>query len=353
MKKSLIALSVAAALTGLTAASAFAAVPGTATIGVRGGWAHANMDDGNYYEEDDKSGFGYGIYADYNFLSWLGLEFGYTALDGFSYDGKTTAYGSNDIMVHGPELAVRLALPLTEDGSDLFLRAGAMYAFSDSDEGGTDDGLAPLVGAGIQWAFTRNFGVRVGYDYYFDAFEGDGSTMGGADSDFGLAYVGLQYTFGGEPAPAPAPAPAPEPQVQQIEETFALEAGALFPFDGSTLSEEGIAKVDGVVNEVNAKNVQNAQYTVTGHTDRLGAEAYNQKLSEKRAQAVADELTAKGVPAAAIASVQGMGETSPVTGSECDGLTGNALVKCYAPDRRVEITVKGDVITETTVPAAE
>lgn len=352
MKKSLIALSVAAALTGLTAASAFAAVPGTATIGVRGGWAHANMDDSAFYEEDDKSGFGYGIYADYNFLSWLGIELGYTALDGFSYDGKSgTALGGNDIMVHGPELAVRLALPLTEDGSDLFLRAGAMYAFSDTDHGDSDDGLAPLVGAGLQWAFTRNFGVRVGYDYYFDAFDGKGSTMGGADSDFGLAYVGLQYTFGGEPAPAPAP--APEPQVQQIEETFALEAGALFPFDGSSLTEDGVAKVDGVVSEVSAKNVQNAQYTVTGHTDRLGAEAYNQKLSEKRAQAVAAELSAKGVPAAAITSVQGMGETSPVTGSECDGLSGNALVKCYAPDRRVEITVKGDVVTQTTVPAAE
>lgn len=350
MKKNLLALSVAAALAGLTAASAYAAVPGTATIGVRGGWAHANMDGNALYSEDDKSGFGYGIYADYNFLSWLGVELGYTGLSGFAYEDEDGA--SNDIMVHGPELALRLAYPLTADGSDLYLRAGAMYAFGDADDGDNDDGLLPVVGAGLQWAFTRNFGMRVGYDYYFDAFDGDG-VLSGAESDFGLAYVGLQFTFGGEPVPAPAPAPAPAPEPQYVEQTFALEAGALFAFDGSDLTQQGKTAVDGVVSEVNAKNVQNAQYTVTGHTDRLGAEAYNQKLSEKRAQAVADELTAQGVPAASLVSVQGMGETSPVTGTECDGLKGNELVKCYAPDRRVEITVSGEVTTEVPAPAAE
>ena len=70
-------------------------------------------------------------------------------------------------------------------------------------------------------------------------------------------------------------------------------------------------------------------------------------------KAVADELTAQGVPAASLVSVQGMGETSPVTGTECDGLKGNELVKCYAPDRRVEITVSGEVTTEVPAPAAE
>lgn len=349
MKKNLIALSVAAALSCFAAAS-FAAVPGTATIGVRGGWAHANMDDGTYYEEDDKSGFGYGVYADYNFTSWLGVELGYTALDGFSYEGKTAEqHSSNDVGVHGPELAIRLALPLTEDGSDIFVRAGGMYAFGSVDHGDNDDGLIPFVGAGLQWAFTRNFGARIGYDYYFNAIDGE-DELTGAESDFGLAYIGLQYTFGGKPAPAPAP--APEPVYQTINETFALDAGTLFPFDGSNLSEEGVQTVDGVVDQVAAKNVQNATYTVTGHTDRLGAEAYNQKLSEARAQAVANELAAKGVPAGSM-TVQGMGETSPVTGSECDGLSGNALVKCYAPDRRVEISVTGDVLTETEVQAAE
>lgn len=341
MKKSFVALAVAAGLACFATAS-FAAIPGSATIGVRGGWVRADMESGANYDRDDKRGYGYGIYADYNFLSWLGVEVGYTVMDGFGWQGKT-GYGYNKVGVHGPELALRLAVPLTDEGSDIYLRGGAMYAFGDVDHGDNDDGLAPFVGVGLQWAFNRNFGMRVGYDYYFDAVDGSDS-FHGAESDFALAYLGLQFTFGGETPVAPAPAP----RYTQINETFALEAGMLFPFDGSVLSEEGKTAVDEVLQKVEEKHVVDTYYTVVGHTDRIGSEAYNQKLSEDRANAVADELMAQGVDPAAM-EIRGMGKTSPVTGSECEGLSRSELVKCYAPDRRVEINVTGNVLTETVV----
>lgn len=353
MKKNLLALSVAAAVLAGFMGVAQAAVPGSATVGVRGGWVHANLDSSDIYKSDDKNGFGYGIYADYNFLSWLGVEVGYTAFDGMSYKDKADGSGA-DLSAHGPEIAMRLALPLTDDGSDLFLRAGGFYSFADIDHGDSDDNLVPVVGAGVQWAFTKNFGMRIGYDHYFGAFDGKGSNFGGADSDFGFAYAGVQLTFGGPEEKAPAPAPAPEPVITHVQEAFALDAGLLFPFDGSNISEQGAAAVGDVVNQVNAKNVQNAQYTVKGHTDRLGSDAYNQKLSEKRANAVATELQNHGVPADSIVSVEGLGETSPVTGDKCNGLSRNELIKCLAPDRRVEISVSGDVITtQETVPVAQ
>ncbi|WP_286035859.1 OmpA family protein [Succinatimonas hippei] len=338
MKAKILSLSVIAALGFAVAAQA--AVPETAYVGVRGGWAHMDMDTVDWASADDKDAVGYGIYAGYNFTSWAAIEAGYNFFDGFSYTAKDSdtgaVLGSEDFTVHGPEAALRLAFPLGPDGSDIYVRGGAMWAtykFDSSTEGNyTAHEIAPFVGAGVQYAVTKNFGVRVGYDYYFNVVDKDGDP----DTDIGLLYAGLQFTFGGsEPAPAPAPAP------QTVTENFTLDAATLFPFDGSSLCEEGVKAVNDVVDSVNAKNIQNAAYDVKGYTDRIGSEAYNQTLSEKRAQAVADQLQAAGVAPEQL-TVTGMGEADPVS-TGCEGLRGNKLVDCLAPDRRVELSVTGEV----------
>ena len=338
MKAKILSLSVIAALGFAVAAQA--AVPETAYVGVRGGWAHMDMDSYNYGDgiesADDKDAVGYGIYAGYNLTSWAAIEAGYNFFDGFSkkFDdaGSIT---SADMDVHGPEAALRLAFPLGQDGSDIYIRGGDFWATTDVEHDGDNFEVAPFVGAGVQYAVTKNFGVRVGYDYYFNVVDDKDQ----ADTDIGLLYAGLQFTFGGsEPAPAPAPAP------QTVTENFTLDAATLFPFDGSSLCEEGVKAVNDVVDSVNAKNIQNAAYDVKGYTDRIGSEAYNQTLSEKRAQAVADQLQAAGVAPEQL-TVTGMGEADPVS-TGCEGLRGNKLIDCLAPDRRVELAVTGEV-TET------
>lgn len=352
MKKTLLALSVAVAMTTVSAAS-FAAVEGTFDVGARGGWAFTTFDDNQYVTDDDDNGYGVGINFGYNVTDWFGVELGYNYFDGFAVKAKNAANNYDaDFDFQGPELAVRFAYPLDEKGSDIYLRAGAMYVIADNDAmSAYETKLSPLAGVGVKYNFTKNFSARIGYDHYFDVYDSDSRYYSGNDSDIGFLYAGVNFTFGiAEPAPAPAPAAEPE----HISQTFALEAGALFPFDGSNLTEEGTKTVQGVVAEVNSNNVTNATYTVTGYTDRIGAEAYNQKLSEKRAQAVADGLVASGVPADSIVSVQGLGESNPTTGTACDGKTGADLKQCLAPDRRVEIQVEGDVVTATvTEPAAE
>ena len=60
---------------------------------------------------------------------------------------------------------------------------------------------------------------------------------------------------------------------------------------------------------------------VVGYTDRIGSDAYNLKLSEARARTVADFLVGKGLPAGKV-SIEGRGETNPVTGTQCDGIQG-------------------------------
>jgi OmpA-OmpF porin, OOP family len=141
------------------------------------------------------------------------------------------------------------------------------------------------------------------------------------------------------PPPAPAPAPAPAPQVQKIT----LASKALFDFDKAVLKPEGKAAID---SEIISKlsGVQKLELVlVTGHTDPIGTQAYNQKLSERRADAVRDYLVSKGVPKDKIETL-GMGKTQPIPGVVCNQKNFKEKVACFAPLRRVEVEVKGEII---------
>ena len=139
------------------------------------------------------------------------------------------------------------------------------------------------------------------------------------------------------PPPPPPPPPAAAPQVQKIT----LASKALFDFDKAVLKPECKAAID---TEIIAKlrDVQKLELVlVTGHTDRIGSQAYNQKLSERRADAVRDYLVSKGVPRDKIETL-GMGKTQPVPGVVCNMKAMKELIACLAPNRRVEVEVKGE-----------
>ena len=137
------------------------------------------------------------------------------------------------------------------------------------------------------------------------------------------------------PAPPPPPAPAPAPQVQKIT----LDSKVLFAFDKADLKPEGKAAIDSQVVGKLAQVQKLEVVLVTGHTDRLGTDAYNQKLSERRADAVRDYLVSKGVDKAKIETI-GMGEKQPVV--QCDQKNRKALIDCLQPNRRVDVQVKGE-----------
>jgi OOP family OmpA-OmpF porin len=142
------------------------------------------------------------------------------------------------------------------------------------------------------------------------------------------------------PAPAPARPPAPAaPAVQKIT----LASKALFDFDKAVLKPEGKAAIDAdVISKL--KDVQKLELVlVTGHTDRIGTQAYNQKLSERRANAVRDYLVSKGVAKDKIETL-GMGKTQPIPGVKCEMKDRKALIACLAPNRRVEVEVKGEAV---------
>jgi OOP family OmpA-OmpF porin len=142
------------------------------------------------------------------------------------------------------------------------------------------------------------------------------------------------------PPPAPmAPPPAPVPTSQKVT----IPADALFAFDKSALSSTGKDTLTTFAEKLKSLNLE--AVVAVGHTDRIGSESYNQKLSERRAQSVKDFLVGQGVPADRI-YIEGRGESQPVT-KDCEAKKGtdNAknkkLVECLAPDRRVIIEAVG------------
>jgi len=145
---------------------------------------------------------------------------------------------------------------------------------------------------------------------------------------------------GDKEAPKPvAVAPvAPAPAVVSQIKSFTLSAAGLFAFD-KTVITSGNAALDGVVAELKGDKYLKS-VAIVGHTDYMGAEAYNQKLSERRANAVKDYLVAGGIPAEKI-SASGAGESQAKLTEQCSKIKARTQrIACLEPDRRFEVTVE-------------
>ncbi|HEX7219954.1 MAG TPA: OmpA family protein [Burkholderiales bacterium] len=145
------------------------------------------------------------------------------------------------------------------------------------------------------------------------------------------------------PAPAPAPAPvaapvvaapaaAPAPAPQRRTVSLTLGADATFDTGKAELKPEGRAKLDDVAAKLSEPGVQIDSMTITGHTDAVGGAASNQRLSERRAEAVKAYLVGKGVDGAKIRTV-GRGPTQPVAD--------NKTAQGRARNRRVDVEITG------------
>ena len=142
-------------------------------------------------------------------------------------------------------------------------------------------------------------------------------------------------------AEAPAPvAPAPAPAYVTEPEKVSLSADELFDFNKANLKPGGKQALDDLVGKL--KGVKYDTIVAIGYADRIGSDAYNKKLSLRRAESVKAYLVKeKGIAADKI-FVDGKGEANPVTGDTCKGnKKTKALIECLQPDRRVEVEVAG------------
>lgn len=140
--------------------------------------------------------------------------------------------------------------------------------------------------------------------------------------------------------------------------THSFAANTLFGFDKDNLRPEGQAALDQLAGQLRDSGVQSVR--VEGHTDFMGSEQYNQALSERRAQTVANYLVGRGVSSAKIAAV-GLGESQARMTEACQAEVAKlgkrvsaakrraALIACIEPDRRVDVKVSS-VVTEQVTP---
>jgi OOP family OmpA-OmpF porin len=132
------------------------------------------------------------------------------------------------------------------------------------------------------------------------------------------------------PAMPAAPAAPARPAPASARQAVVIQADSLFDFDKSVLRPDARKSIDDALAKV--KGVDLEMVIATGHTDSVGSDAYNQKLSERRAMAVKEYLVSKGIPASKITTI-GKGESQPVaTNKTAEGRQKN---------RRVDIEFKG------------
>jgi OmpA family protein len=139
-----------------------------------------------------------------------------------------------------------------------------------------------------------------------------------------IPFVGELYAPGSEPR-KPVAERKPSPNLVWTE---------LFEFNKATLRRDAGAKLD---RELLPRVKGGARIRVSGHSDRLGKEAYNRKLAEQRAAAVRGYLVSKGVDAGSI-EIVGVGASEPV--KACAEEKKDALIDCLAPNRRVEVEIQ-------------
>lgn len=149
---------------------------------------------------------------------------------------------------------------------------------------------------------------------------------------------------------------------QYADETVSLSSKTLFGFNKDNLRPEALENLNALAQRLSNSNVQTVR--VEGHTDFMGAEKYNQALSERRANVVANYLVNRGVASNKI-SAAGLGESQAQMTATCEAEVSKlgkkvskakrraALIACIEPDRRVDVKIRSIVSREVAPGAVE
>jgi OOP family OmpA-OmpF porin len=307
---------------------------------------------------DRGDGFGGALRAGYRFSSLLAAELDLQGLQGFDIDRDL--YVPAPGFENNPQIAA--ANPRIDADVNLYTAmvngklyplegqiqpyvlggVGIVVADVDSKAGasGKESDVTPLfggrIGGGIDYYLTRNWVMN--FDISYTLTTQDVSLKYGnpkRSEDISVTHVpisaGLIYRFGAPPAapapPAPPPAPAAAVAAAPIKKKIVLR-GVNFDFDKSDIRADARPVLDEAASTL--KEEGQIRITVQGHTDSRGTDAYNQTLSEQRANSVADYLEKGGIDRGRM-EIEGFGESRPVASNDTDD--------GRAQNRRVELSV--------------
>lgn len=284
---------------------------------------------------DDDRDRGYKLLAGYQLSRHIALEAGYFDLGQFGFSASTVPAGTYDgqISIKGLNMDVLARLPLNDEFS-LFARAGATYAevkgkFATT---GLVNNLHPTTensefnykfGVGMEYAFTENFGVRAEAERY--RINDTVSNIGDVD----LFSLGLVYRFGHSPAviatatptPAEPVAVAPiEPEVVIVPvvetEQYCSILDLQFEIDQNTVQLEYEEKIDTL--GLFMKKYPKTSAVIQGHSDNVGSEEDNLRLSRERAESVRRYLIARHGIATDRLKAEGYGEMRPIADNQTE-----------------------------------
>lgn len=377
MKLKLIALSTLMALSSIANA---APQTGEAYVGAKAGWATVRDGLTQFNSKsaptneawNDGQGYGinrnsvtYGVYGGYQFLNagnfGLAGEVGYDyygrVRGNVKFDGKETRAAKHT--AHGVNFALKPSYTVLPN-LDVYSKVGLALIRNDYYIQPTvahDSRLKAhhykpslILGGGLEYSLTDNLAARVEYQFINKVGNLDKAIKKGGYNYQGTEYspdihsvsVGLSYRFGSAPVITPV-----EPK-EVVNKTFSFNSDVMFDFGKYNLRPEATQSLDNVVAEI--QTVQQPQVKISGYTDRIGKDMPNMKLSQQRAESVANYVVSRGVDANSVVAV-GYGKANSTVGSACDNVKGRkALIACLAPDRRVELNIQG-YRTETATDA--
>jgi outer membrane protein OmpA-like peptidoglycan-associated protein len=217
-------------------------------------------------------------------------------------------------------------LSFLADGLEIYVGNQGGY-YRDMSGPMSDDGAGFNAGGGINFDVARgtSLGLYGRYDYANMA-AAPGSDV---SRQFVSGGIALQHVFEPEPAMAQAPPPPPPASAPPPRPTRKIVLrGVNFDFDKSTIRPDARSILDEAVRTL--QDEPSIHVSVEGHTDAIGTDAYNQRLSERRARAVADYLAAGGIARSRM-STSGYGESKPVASNTTDD--------GRAQNRRVELRI--------------
>ncbi|HIF9097666.1 TPA: OmpA family protein [Photobacterium damselae] len=241
---------------------------------------------------------------------------------GYDFNQYVGVYGSYDFMydlgnadMHIGTLGIKGNLPLTQKLS-AFGKVGASYIFVDGESAKDQfnnlhsDSFSATAGLGLSYQITNALSTQVGADYYQNLDTTNGH------ADLTQAYWGMTYKFG-QPV-APAVITNEVEVVKEVAVQTATRSTYVLPYqNGQTkLNDYGRYNLNEVVATMNANPEVTAQ--IVGRTDSVGSKAINEKVSNARAQGVAEYLEANGIDASRL-TVSSVANSDPLVAGNSNG----------------------------------